>query len=272
MHTTTKTSLPSLFVPHGAPTFALAPGEAGAALTALVEQLPKPKAILMVSAHWETEVPTLSAASRPETLHDFYGFPQELYGLRYPAPGAVPLAMDVRVLLEEAGFTVALDCSRGLDHGAWVPLRLMYPAADIPVLSMSVQSHLGPRHHYQLGQALASLREDGVLVIGSGNLTHNLGHFAQLRGADHAPEYVADFQSWVQDQLQSGNTEALLDYRHLAPGAVDAHPKDEHLLPLYVALGAAGDDCAAERLYGGIEFNMLAMDSYAFWPKGRFTH
>ena len=256
--------LPALFVPHGAPTFALQPGEAGAALAGLTQQLNEVKAVLLVSAHWDTEKPTLGVASRPETIHDFYGFPQALYSIRYPAPGAVPWAMEARALLEEAGFEVKLDPLRGLDHGAWIPLRLMFPEATVPVFTLSLQSHLGPEHHYRIGQALAPLREAGVLIVGSGNLTHNLMHFGMLHGASHPPQYVAEFQGWMRDRLASGDIASLLEYRTLAPGAELAHPTDEHLLPFYVALGAAGADFAAERVYSGIEHNMLAMDTYAF--------
>ena len=231
-------SLPSLFVPHGAPTFILHPSEAGAALVAAAQRLVKPKAILMVSAHWHTEVPTLSVASRLETIHDFHGFPQELYSIRYPAMGAVSWAMEARSLLQDANFEVKLDPTRGLDHGAWVPLKLMYPAANVPVLAMSLQSHLGAMHHYRLGQALAPLREQGVLVIGSGNLTHNLAHF--MRASDTTQEYVTAFQAWVRNKLETEDVASLLDYRKLAPDAREAHPTEEHWLPFYVALGAAG--------------------------------
>jgi 4,5-DOPA dioxygenase extradiol len=255
-------SLPALFVPHGAPTFVLQPGAAGAVLHGLGRQLRRPKAVLVVSAHWDTAMPTLGLAPRPDTLHDFYGFPRALYTMRYPAPGAIALTMDARSLLEDAGFEVALDPRRGLDHGVWVPLKLMYPDADVPVLTMSVQSHLGPGHHFRLGRALSPLREVGVLVVGSGNLTHNLGHF----GAGAPPHYVSSFQDWVQQKLAASDVESMLHYRSMAPGAVEAHPTDEHLLPLYVAMGAAGSAFAAQRLYDGIEHSMLAMDSYAFWP------
>jgi 4,5-DOPA dioxygenase extradiol len=253
-------ALPALFVPHGAPTFALQPGAAGAALADITQYLGSVKAVLLISAHWDTETPTLGIASRPETIHDFYGFPQALYSIRYPATGAVSWAMEARTLLEESGFTVKLDPKRGLDHGAWVPLRLMFPDADVPVFTLSLQSHLGPEHHYRIGQALAPLRDQGVLIIGSGNITHNLMHF----GTSYPPEYVAAFQGWLRDRLQDGDVESLLQYRTLAPGAKLAHPTDEHLLPLYVALGAAGNDVVAQQIYSGIEYNMLAMDAYAF--------
>lgn len=255
---------PALFVPHGAPTFAQQPGAAGAALAAFAQTLPKPKAVVVVSAHWDTETPTLGIACRPETIHDFYGFPQALYAIRYPARGAVAWAMEARTLLEEAGLEVKLDPLRGLDHGAWIPLRLMFPEAEVPVFTLSLQSRLGPEHHYRIGQALAPLRAAGVLIVGSGNLTHNLAHFGLLRGANNLPEYVAAFQNWVRERLVAGDVASLLEYRELAPAAETAHPTDEHLLPLYVALGAAGEDIAVEQVYSGIEHNMLVMDAYAF--------
>lgn len=260
-------ALPALFVPHGAPTFALQPGAAGAALAELAQRLPQPKAILVVSAHWDTAVPALSVAPRPATMHDFSGFPQVLYALRYPAPGAVPWAMEARTLLEEAGLEVRLDPERGLDHGAWIPLRMMYPQATVPVFALSLQSRLGPAHHLRLGRALSPLIDAGVLVLGSGNLTHNLRHFMQLQGSADTPDYVTAFQGWMHDRLQAGDIDALLDYRASAPGALEAHPTDEHLLPLYVALGAAGQHFRAEAVYSGIAHNTLAMDSIAFWPQ-----
>lgn len=257
-------SLPALFVPHGAPTFALRPGDAGEAMAELVLKLGQVKAVLVISAHWDSDAPTLGIASRPETVHDYYGFPQALYSIRYPAPGAVPWAMDARTLLEEAGFGVKLDPLHGLDHGAWIPMRVMFPDAAMPVFTLSLQSRFGPEYHYRLGQALAPLRDAGVLIVGSGNLTHNLMHFGQLRGASKPPEYVPAFQSWISSRLAAGDVASLLEYRALAPGAALAHPTDEHLLPLFVALGAAGADFIAEQVYSGIEHNMLAMDAYAF--------
>lgn len=262
--------LPALFVPHGAPTFALDPGEAGAALADFARKLVRPKAVLVISAHWDTELPTFSAACRPETIHDFYGFPPALYAIRYPVCGAVAWAMEARTLLEEAGFSVVLDPQRGLDHGAWVPLRVMYPDASVPVVAMSVQSRLGPRHHYRLGQALAPLRDAGVLIVASGNLTHNLGHFgAGRQGNAISLDYVPAFQQWWRQRIEAGDIESLLGYRAKAPGAVEAHPTEEHLLPFFVALGAGGDRFSAQAVYSGVEYGMLVMDSYAFWPEGQ---
>ena len=263
-----RNRLPALFVPHGAPTFALDSGEAGAALAGFARELVRPKAILVISAHWDTELPTFSAACRPETIHDFYGFPQQLYTIRYPVCGAVGWAMEARTLLEEAGFAVVLDPQRGLDHGAWIPLRVMYPDASVPVLAMSVQSRLGPRHHYRLGQALAPLRDAGVLIVASGNLTHNLGHLGAGRKGISL-DYVPAFQQWWRQRIEASDIESLLDYRAKAPGAVEAHPTEEHLLPFFVALGAGGEQFAPQVVYSGIEYDILVMDSYAFWPEER---
>jgi len=260
-------ALPTVFVPHGAPTFALDPGPAGAAMTALAGRMGRPKAILVISAHWDTERPTVGVALHPETIHDYWGFPEPLYSMRYPAPGSAALATDVRALLEGAGFEAELDVARGLDHGAWIPLRLMYPGADVPVVPLSIQSHLGPEHHFRLGQALAPLREQGILVLASGNITHNLRDFQRLalRGAK-PPGYVQEFPAWIWERLEQGDVAALLRYRDTAPGAREAHPTDDHLLPLYVVLGAARSGYRAERCFSEVYDKMLAMDSYAFWP------
>lgn len=266
MSSNDKSRLPAVFVPHGAPTMALEPGDAGAALAAFAQRIPRPQAILVISAHWDTPLPTLSAACKPETIHDFYGFPQALYAIRYPACGAVKWTMEARSLLEEAGFEVAIDPQRGLDHGAWVPLRLMYPDASVPVATLSLQARQGPEHHYRLGQALAPLRQSGVLIVASGNLTHNLRHFGLRRGMGTSLAYVSAFQSWWRERIEAHDIESLLDYRRLAPGAEEAHPTEEHLLPFFVALGAADVRFDAEVVYAGIDHDILVMDSYAFWP------
>ena len=268
MNSDRKNRVPVLFVPHGAPTMALEPGEAGAALSAFAQRVLRPQAILVISAHWNTEIPTFSAACKPETIHDFHGFPQALYAIRYPVCGAVKWAMEGRALLEEAGFEVAIDPKRGLDHGAWVPLRLMYPDASVPVAAISLQAELGPEHHYRLGQALAPLRDAGVMILASGNLTHNLGHFGLRHGIGASLDYVEDFQAWWRERVEAQDVDALLDYRHRAPGAQEAHPTEEHLLPFFVALGAAGDSFKSELVHAGIDHEILVMDSYAFWPPG----
>lgn len=259
---------PALFVPHGAPTFALRPGAAGAALVRLAKSLPLPRAIVIVSAHWDTAVPTVGLAERPETIHDFWGFPDELYTLRYPATGCREAANDVLAAIKAAGLAVREDAAHGLDHGAWVPLRLMFPDADVPVIPLSIQSSGGPQQAYDLGRALAPLAAKGFLVIASGNLTHNLRDYQlAARGNGQAPAYVREFTDWLAERLQTRDIPALLDYRRQAPGAVQAHPSDEHLLPLYVALGAGGDTARIERVHAGIDDYVIAMDAYSFLPQ-----
>ena len=259
---------PALFVPHGAPTFALRPGAAGAALTAAALDLAQPRAIVIVSPHWDTAVPTVGFAERPETIHDFWGFPEELYTLRYPATGCREAAEDVVRALTAAGLPAEQDPQRGLDHGAWVPLRLMFPDADVPVIPLSLQSQAGTAHHLRLGQALAGLASGGFLVIASGNLTHNLRDYQMAqRNGGQTPAYVRAFSDWVWERLAAGDTAALLDYRARAPGGVQAHPSEEHLLPLFVALGAAGGTATVRRLHAGIDDYVIAMDAFAFQPR-----
>ena len=260
----------SIFVPHGAPTFALRPGAAGEALVAAANGLPRPRAIIVISAHWDSERPTVGFADRPETIHDFWGFPEELYALRYPATGCREGAEAVVQAIKAAGLPVLRDETRGLDHGAWLPLRLMFPNADVPVIPLSIQSHAGPEQAYRLGLALAPLAASGFLVIASGNLTHNLRDFQRaFHNGGQTPAYVREFTDWLAERLAAKDLPALLDYRKLAPGALQAHPTDEHLLPLFVALGAAGPDAEAQRLHAGIDEYVIAMDAYTFsTPKG----
>lgn len=256
--------LPSLYISHGSPMTALHPGHTGERLAELAAAMPRPQAIVIASAHWLSTQPLVGSAAKPETIHDFGGFPEPLYALRYPAPGAPALAAHVGALLHDAGLPASSELQRGLDHGAWVPLRLLYPAADIPVVPLSIQPKLGPAHHYALGQALASFREQNVLVIGSGSITHNLHDFhAGYRDEQPAP-YVRPFVAWIEQKLADGDIDALLDYRRQAPFAERAHPTDEHLLPLFVALGAAGPHARSQRIDAGVELGFLAMDIYRF--------
>ena len=242
---------------------ALQPGAVRAVWEGIAAELPRPKAILIASAHWETNIPALTGAAKPETIHDFYGFPKPLYEIQYPAPGAPEVAARALELLEGAGFTAAIDPARGLDHGAWSPLLYMYPKADVPVVQVAVQTELGTRHHLDLGRALAPLADEGVLVIGSGHMTHNLRE--RVRDASAPPmEYAKEFQDWVKARIDARELEALADYRKLSPEGVRSHPTDEHFLPLFVALGAARPGYKAERLYAGIEMGALAMDAYRF--------
>jgi 4,5-DOPA dioxygenase extradiol len=256
--------LPSIFLSHGSPMLPFTDAPARTFLTGLGRALPRPAAILVASAHWETETPVVSAAPVNGTIHDFRGFPRQLYELHYDAPGAPETAADVAALLNAAGMTCAIDTDRGLDHGAWVPLLLMYPQADIPVLQLSIQPHLGPAHHLRMGRALAALRDLNVLVIGSGSFTHDLTSFRGQGANDPAPDWVNGFADWFDVTLRCNAIENLLDYRQLAPHAVRNHPTDEHLLPLYVALGAAGAEPEATRLHASATHSVLRMDVYAF--------
>ena len=260
-------TLPTFFVPHGSPFFALDPGAAGAALIAAAAALPQPRAIVIVSAHWDTAIPTVGFAQKLETIHDFWGFPGELYALRYPATGCPEASAEVVAALAAAGLPVERDPNRGLDHGAWIPLRLMFPDADVPVVPVSLQSAGGPQAAYRLGQALAPLVARGMLVVGSGNLTHNLRDLQLARSfGARTSSYVAEFSDWMAKRLADRDVPALLDYRRQAPGGAQAHPTDEHLLPLFVALGAAGNDAKVEHLHSGVDHFVIAMDAYSFVP------
>jgi 4,5-DOPA dioxygenase extradiol len=255
---------PALFISHGSPMMALTDSPARDFLRGLGKELGRPSAILVASAHWETEAPTLNSVARNSTIHDFYGFPPALFAMRYDPPGAPEVAEKAAALLTEAGLPSAIDTQRGLDHGAWVPLTLMYPAADIPVLQVGIQSHLAPAHHVRLGRALAALREAGVLIVGSGSFTHNLRLLRRDAVDGPQPPDVVAFADWFDAAIAGGRTEDLLAYRTRAPYAERQHPTDEHLLPLYVALGAGGEKPEAERLHASAMYSALRMDAYAF--------
>ncbi len=253
-------ALPVLFLSHGSPMHAIQPGAVREAWQRLARELPRPRAILIASAHWETNIPAVTGAEKPETIHDFYGFPRPLYEIQYPAPGSPELASKAMRLLETAGLKAATDPRRGLDHGAWSPLLHMYPRADIPVVQVAVQTALGPAHHVALGRALAPLAGEGVLLVGSGHLTHNLRD-----RSDGGPlAYARAFQAWVKERIEARALDELVEYRRRSADGVRAHPTDEHFLPLFFALGAAPQNYRAERLYDGIEMGALAMDAYRF--------
>jgi 4,5-DOPA dioxygenase extradiol len=258
-------TFPAVFVSHGAPTLAVEENDTTDFLRRLGGELGKPEAVVCVSAHWNTGAPVVSAAERPETIHDFGGFPEELYRIRYPAPGAPALAARVCELLGGAGIDCAVSAERGLDHGAWVPLRLMYPAADVPVTQLSIQPRHDPRHHLRVGRALASLREEGVLLLATGSVTHNL---SKTTRGDAPPDWARQFEQWLYENVTEGRQEELLEYRRLAPYAQLAHPTDEHLLPLFVALGAGSDGDAAagvgRGLHRGWTMGSLGMAAYGF--------
>ena len=254
--------LPTVFLSHGSPTLALEAGETGQFWQRLATKLPRPQAILCVSAHWMTTVPAVSRAARPETIHDFYGFPDPMYAIRYAAVGAPALADRVAELLQAAGLPAAIDPARGLDHGAWVPLRLMYPAGDVPVTQLAVQPRRDARWHATVGEALAPLRGEGVLVVGSGGATHNLRELVRAGGP--VPAWARAFDDWLAAAVESGDREALLDWAQAGPEAARAHPSDEHFLPLFVAMGAAGRSARGRRIHEGWSLGGLSMAAFEF--------
>jgi 4,5-DOPA dioxygenase extradiol len=253
--------LPSLFISHGSPMLALQPGASGPALKRLAAELPRPKAIVVVSAHWESQELLVTGNAAPETWHDFGGFPPELFAVQYPAPGQPLLAAQIIELLKADGMNAQIDNQRPFDHGTWVPLSLMYPEADIPVVQVSLPSRMGPALQTRVGQALASLREQGILLIGSGSITHNLGELDWRAGPDSIEPWAREFRDWIVNKLAAQDEAALHDYRRQAPHAVRSHPSDEHLLPLYFARGAGGPFNVAHQ---GFTMGALGMDIYRF--------
>lgn len=249
---------PVLFVSHGSPTLALDPTPAHNALRALGRGLDRPRAVLVLSAHWETEAPTVDAAAMPETIHDFYGFPQALFDLRYPAPGAPDVAARAEALLRDGGFSPGAAAARGLDHGAWVPLMLLFPEADVPVFQVSVVPARDAAWHRRLGRTLAPLRDEGVLILATGAVTHNLRAVAWRERSGAGLPWVEAFGDAVAARVQAG--EALDDWETL-PHARDNHPSPEHFLPLAAAQGA-GDGAAAEIAHASTDYAALRMDIY----------
>lgn len=257
--------LPSLFVSHGAPTLYLEPQPTRTFFQELGPALPRPRAVVCVSAHWTTAAPKVTTAAAPQTIHDFYGFPEELFAVCYPAPGDPALAGRVIELLGQAGIEAAGDPDRGLDHGAWVPLGLMYPQADIAVVALSVQPGKSAADHAAMGRALAPLRREGVLVVASGNATHNLAEVRWEAEVSPPPAHVAAFDAWLKEAVLTGRDKALPDYLRQAPFALANHPTPEHLLPLFVAWGMGG---RARLLHDRFTLGVLSMAAFA-WEEER---
>lgn len=254
-------TLPSLYVSHGSPMFAVEVGSTGPALRAWAQAHPRPSGIVVMSPHWMTRRPMVMSTPKPSTWHDFGGFPAELYQLQYPAPGDPALAQEALALLQATGIAAGSDDERPLDHGAWVPLMHLYPEADVPVVQLALPSDAGPAQVFALGRALRALRERGVLLLGTGSMTHNLGEF--FGGAREPAPYVLEFSRWVEDKLSQGDNAALLNYRRQAPHAQRAHPTEEHFLPLFFALGAAADGVGPHYISREVMYGMLAMDAFA---------
>lgn len=262
------TTMPTLFFSHGGPNIVISDTPARHFLEELSGKVPRPKAIVIASAHFEAPQVTVVTDPAPGMIYDFGGFEPELYEMVYPAPGSPGLAAHVAELLSDAGFKPRMESKRGYDHGTWTPLKLAYPEADIPVVQVSIDPDNDAEYHYRVGRALAVLREEGVLVIGSGHITHNLrATFEAMRFGKTNPELekkVAAFTAWMAQTLESGNPEAILGWKENAPFTNENHPTDEHLLPIFFALGAAGDGARAERIHNSTEFGVLTYDFYRF--------
>jgi 4,5-DOPA dioxygenase extradiol len=270
-----RTALPPLFVSHGSPMIALEPGAAGAFLQRLGPAIDatfgRPQAILALSAHTLTREPAALAGARHAAVYDFGGFDERLYAMRYDAPGAPALVDRVGELLAPAGLPLHRLERSGLDHGIWTALKYIYPGADVPVLPLGWSPHAKPSELFALGQALAPLADEGVLIFGTGSITHNLRKVAMAgmhrqSTPPEAPESAA-FRGWFAERSAARDWPALFDYRARAPHAADMHPSDEHLLPWYIAAGAGGRDAAPQRLHESTTHGVLGMDVYAFGPQ-----
>lgn len=258
------TRQPVLFISHGSPNLAVHDTSAHCFLKTFAADLPRPRALLVLSAHWETSDVRVGAATAPATIYDFGAFDPRLRDITYPAPAALDVAEAARAALEANGVSVIRDPANGYDHGVWVPLYLLYPDADLPIAQISIQPNRDPAHHYGIGQALQPLRDDGVMIVASGAMTHNLRAFFGKEVDADAPEWVTTFNDWFVEKLATRDLAALLDYRKQAPFAEKNHPTDEHLLPVFSALGAAYDDEPGKRVHASYEHGVLAMDVYQF--------
>lgn len=261
--------MPTLFISHGGPNIVTDPSEARDYLATLSDHLPRPKAIVIVSAHFETDGVAVVTDPAPGMIYDFGGFAPELYQMVYPAPGEPALAERVFSLLSDAGLAPSRIARRGYDHGTWTPLLLAFPKADIPVVQVSIDPDRDAAWHYALGRALSPLREEGVLLVGSGHITHNLrALFPVMRGGAPADPVLAEkvgaFTEWFARTFEAGDSEAILDWKARAPWPEENHPSDEHLMPIFFAYGAAGEAPRAERVHASRQLGFFAYDSYLF--------
>jgi 4,5-DOPA dioxygenase extradiol len=257
--------MPTVFVSHGAPTLTLEHVPARQFLVDLGSRYRSVRAVLCISAHWNTVRPRVNTGNNHETIHDFYGFPPELYGIEYPARGSPDLGYQVVKLLRDSGLTCDIDPMRGLDHGAWVPLRLMYPNADVPVVQLSIQQNLDPAYHVALGEAIRDVRETGVLVLGSGGAVHPLGNpQASLGPGAPTDDWAKEFNTWLTSAVTGGDRESLINYRTIAPYALQAHPYPDHYMPLLAAFGAAGPGARGIVLHQSWDLGDLGMGAFEF--------
>ena len=258
---------PALFVAHGSPTFGLDAGEFGNTMRGFGERIARPDAIVVASAHWEAPWPIrVTAAARPPLIYDFGGFPRALYELQYPAPGSPSLAAEVVRLLTEDGLPAAPDPRRGWDHGVWIPLRLLYPAADVPVVEVSLPVPRDPETVLRMGAALSPLRKRNVLLLGSGGIVHNLALARLDRPDGPVDDWARQFDAWVRQRVAQRAKEEIARYRERAPHADLAVPASEHFDPLLFTLGAAEERDATEEVSSGFQFSNLSLTSLAFVP------
>jgi len=255
---------PALFVSHGSPMIAIEDDPWGRALGGFAARLPRPRAAVVVSGHFEEREPVrVTASAAPETIHDFYGFPDALYRIRYPAPGDPALARRVAALLGGAGFAAELDPSRGLDHGAWVPLRFLYPDATVPVVQVSQPAPRSPETMLALGAALAPLRDDGVALVGTGGVVHNLRRIDPAAdAAGRVADWAREFDAWFAERLEAMDVDALADYRRVAPHAALAVPTPDHFDPVFAVLGSAAPGERATTIHEGFRYGTISMRSF----------
>ncbi|WNS43136.1 class III extradiol ring-cleavage dioxygenase [Paenibacillus sp. MMS20-IR301] len=254
--------IPSYFFAHGAPSIVLEDNDYTKLLKEFKDHAPRPKAIVVFSAHWEEAVQSVGAAAEYETIYDFGGFQDELYQMTYPARSNREVVEQIQSLFDQQGIMNVTDERRGLDHGVWAVLKLLYPEADIPVIALSVDRDLPNEQQYQIGKALAKLREQDVLIIGSGGTVHNL---RKLNWRSEAIDSWAEqFDSWVQDKLESWDTEALFKYRERAPRAAEAVPTSEHFIPLLLAMGAGDANRSAKLLHRSYQYGNLSLSCWQF--------
>ncbi|WP_024600351.1 DODA-type extradiol aromatic ring-opening family dioxygenase [Pseudoalteromonas sp. TAE56] len=259
---------PALFISHGSPMMAVQQSVTSDFLTSLGQTLKTPSAIVIFSAHFDianngiTHDIVITAGNAPQTIHDFYNFPAYMYQIQYPAPGEPALANTIAQLFSTKGIKAVLDVKQGWDHGVWIPLRLMYPAANIPIVQMSINTRLGAKTMYEYGQLLAPLRDQNILIIGSGGISHNLPEIFKKPPTPNRVQMVSEFTQWVEQTLLAHNTFALLDYLNQAPHVLFNHPTQEHFLPLFAAMGAGTNE--VEKIFSDIEMGVLTLDAYKF--------
>ena len=255
---------PALFISHGSPMMAVQQSATSDFFASLGQTLSKPRAIVVFSAHFdEAHDIVITSGDAPHTIHDFYNFPKPLYEIQYPAPGDPKLANTISEYFYKAGIKTVQSADQGWDHGVWIPLRLMYPAANIPIVQVSINTRLGAQAMYKYGQLLAPLRSDNVLIIGSGGISHNLREIFKSPATPNRVQMVNEFTHWVEQTLLAHDTPALLNYLTQAPHVLFNHPTQEHFLPLFAAMGTGGTQ--VEKIFSDIEMDILALDAYKFY-------